>query len=133
VRAGALDRQITIERKAVAGDPEFVTNDAKFGTQKVAWAPLDRDPSNPSAAVKSWAEVQESLPSRAEGIALGAVIARNQARIRMRYRDDIDSSMRITVHGDDADTVYQIIGGPAQVTAEGRKTMIEVFCERYSS
>jgi head-tail adaptor len=51
----------------------------------------------------------------------------------MRYRDDIDSSMRITVHGDDADTVYQIIGGPAQVTAEGRKTMIEVFCERYSS
>lgn len=132
MRAGSLSDQITIERKAVAGDPEYVAPDASFGTQNVVWVPLDRDPSNPSAALRSAAEVQETLPSRAEGVTNSVVLARNQARIRMRYRSDIDSSMRVTVHRD-VDFVYQIIGGPAEVAKEGRKTMIEIFCEKYSS
>jgi head-tail adaptor len=57
-------------------------------------------------------------------------VARNQTRLRMRWRDDINSSMRVTVHGD-SDTVYQIVGGPADI--DGRKSMIEMVLEKYSS
>ena len=56
-------------------------------------------------------------------------MARNQTRVRLRYRSDIDSTMRVTVHGD-SDVVYQIVGGPAMI---GRKELTELVLERYSS
>lgn len=116
MRAGQLDRQILIERKSVTQDPTF-------GTELVTWVPL--------ASERFWAEVQDALPSRAESVTQGLNVARNQVRVRMRYRDDIDSSMRITVYGDGANTVLQIIGGPAPIA--GRKQFLEMMCERISS
>lgn len=116
MRAGQLDRQILIERKSV-------TQDTTYGTEIVTWLPL--------ASERFWAEVRDVLPSRAESVTQGLAVARNQVRVRMRYRDDIDSSMRITVYGDGTTTVLQIVGGPAPI--EGRKQFLEMMCERLSS
>jgi SPP1 family predicted phage head-tail adaptor len=117
MRAGALDHQITIKRKSV-------TNDTDYGTEIVDWVAL--------ATERFWAEVQDVLPSRSEQVKQGLAIGRSLTRIRMRYRNDIDSTMRITVHGD-TDVTYQIIAGPSVVTSAGRKTMIEMMCEIYTS
>jgi len=124
-RAGALDREITIEKKQVI-------QDSTYGTEIVTWVPLVRDGlGSPIIAVRFWAQVQDALPSRAESVKMGLDVARNQVRIRMRWRDDVDSSMRITVHGEASDTVMQIVGGPAAI--EGRKQFLEMMCEKYSS
>jgi head-tail adaptor len=92
--------------------------------------PLVALPGSPVVAERFWAEVQDALPSRSEAVTQGLAVARNQTRLRMRWRDDINSSMRVTVHGD-SDTVYQIVGGPADI--DGRKSMIEMVLEKYSS
>ena len=106
---GKFDRRITIEQKSVA-------QDATFCTEIITW--------NTLATV--WANVQDVLPSRSEAVQQGLSAARNQTRIRIRYRSDVDSSMRITHNG----TVYQIVGGPAEI---GRQQYTEFVVERYSS
>jgi SPP1 family predicted phage head-tail adaptor len=118
-----MDRIITIEKKET-------TQDATYGTPIVTWVPLVALPGSPVVAERFWAEVQDALPSRSEAVTQGLAVARNQTRLRMRWRDDINSSMRVTVHGD-SDTVYQIVGGPADI--DGRKSMIEMVLEKYSS
>jgi head-tail adaptor len=123
MRAGGLDRQITIEKKSV-------TQDSQYNTDVVTWVPLVVAAGSPAVAERFWAQVQDVMPSRSESVRQGLAMARNQTRIRMRWRNDIDSTMRVTVHGD-TDTVYQIVGGPAEI--EGRKERIELVCERYSS
>lgn len=119
--AGRLDRWVLIEKKSVGQDPTY-------GSETVTWVPLSTVGGQPELFP---AEVLDAVPSRAEAVTLGLAVARNQTRIRIRYRDDIDSSMRVTVKGDAYDTVMQIIGGPAAVG--GRKELTEVVCERISS
>lgn len=108
---GQLDREITIEYKQVTQDPNA-------GTELVAWATL--------ATV--WANVQDGLPSRSEAVQQGLNVARNQTRVRYRYRSDVTSAMRITVL--DTSRVLQIVGGPAEL---GRREFSEVMCESVSS
>lgn len=123
-RAGSMDRQITIEYKSVTEDPTF-------GTEIITWLPLVRDGvGSPIIGVRFWAEVQDALPSRSEAVTQGLAVARNQTRLRMRWRNDVDSSMRVIVHGD-SDVTYAIVGGPAEIG--GRKEQIEMVLERYSS
>lgn len=112
--AGEQDVQVTIERPVSTPDPAF-------GSPVVTWTAL---------FVRQWAKIQDVLPSRSEFVTQGLTVARNQSRLRMRYREDIDSSMRVTVHRD-SDVIYQIVGGPAQMG--GRKERIEMVLERYSS
>jgi head-tail adaptor len=97
-RAGCFDRQIVIERPVS-------TPDTTYGTPVITWTPI--------ASGFFRAEVQDAMPSRSESVQQGLTVARNQTRIRLRWRDDIDSSMRAMVGG--------------------RKEMIEIMCERYSS
>ena len=123
VSAGTLTRLITVERQQVV-------QDANYGSQVVTWVPLAVLPGSPPVAERFWAEVQDALPSRSESVMQGLAVARNQTRVRIRWRNDIDSSMRITVHGD-ADVIYQIVGGPAEI--RGRRRMLEMMCEKYSS
>lgn len=118
-----MQRQITIEQKSV-------TQDTDYGSDVVTWVPLVTVSGSPLVAERFWADVQDVLPSRSEAVQQGLTVARNLTRIRLRWRDDITSAMRVTVHGE-TDTVYQIIGGPAE--AGGRKKMLELLCERYSS
>src|SRR6266508_6985042 len=113
-RAGLLDRQILIEKKSVA-------QEATYGSETVTWVPLSTVNGQPE---RYWAEVQDALPSRAESVTQGLAMARNQVRIRFRYRNDVDSSMRVTVFGDSTNQIMQIVGGPAAVG--GRKELIEI-------
>jgi len=122
MRAGQLDRRITIEYKQV-------TQDADYGTEIITWVPLVVQPGSPTTAAPMWANVVDVPPSRSEAVKQGLALARNQSRITIRHRSDVDSSMRITVHGE-TDVIYQIVGGPAEI---GRKQWLEMVCERYSS
>ena len=113
MNAGNLSRKISIEF------PVYETEDG-FGPRLVRWDPL----------TTCMAEVQDVMPSRSEAVRQGLAQARNQTRIRIRWRGDIDSTMRIVLHGD-TDKVLQIIGGPAEIG--GRKVALEMVCELYST
>ena len=109
----ALDKRCRIEKKSTTEDPDT-------GRPIINWIPLD--------AV--WAEVQDVLPSRSESVRQGLEIARNQTRVRIRYRSDVDSSMRLVIWRPGPIT-YQIVAGPAEIG--GRQAYIEFVVERYSS
>lgn len=113
MNAGALDRHIVIEEPVSTPDPDY-------GTPVISWSQL--------ATVR--ANVLDFMPSRSESVRQGLAIARNQTRIRFRYRSDVTSDMRITVKGT-PDRLMQIVGGPAEIG--GRKRFLEIVCETYSS
>lgn len=113
MNAGKFNRSISIEY------PVYET-DAGYGSRTTRWDRL----------TTCQAEFQDTIPSRSEAVRTGLQQARNQSRIRMRWRGDIDSTMRVILHGD-ADVVYQIVGGPAEIG--GRKRMLEMVVERYST
>lgn len=123
MRSGQLNREISVYRKSV-------TQEQVYGTQVVVWVPLVAAPGSPVLPERFAAEVQDVLPSRSESVRQGLALARNQVRLRMRWRNDIDSSMKIIVHGD-TDVEYQIVGGPAEIG--GRRVMLEMMLERYTS
>jgi len=106
--AGSLDRRIRIERKARPGGR------GKAGQE--TWEPV--------ATV--WAQVTDALPSRGERLSEGMTMAARPARIRMRFRADITSDMRV-VYGD---RIMQITAGPAEL---GRREGLELMAEDYST
>lgn len=73
-----------------------------------------------------WAQVQDMLPSRGEKVAEGIDIARRPARIRMYYRDDLTSEMRLKIDN----RVMKIVAGPAVL---GNREGIEVMAEERST
>lgn len=78
----------------------------------------------------AWAEFQDARPGRAERIANGSASTTRAARVIMRYRTDINASMRIVlvVGGEDV-RVTQIVSEPATL---GRREAIELVVEDYS-
>lgn len=112
MNAGQLNTRCRIEQKSV-------TQDATYGTELVSWTTL--------ATV--WANVQDELPSKSEAVKQGLAVATQRARIRLRYRTDLDASMRIVILRA-AETTWQIVGGPAVL---GHKDGIELVVEKYSS
>lgn len=125
-----LDREITVEKKAEASDDEYIEPDSAYGTAKDVWIPLDPMPGSPPIGYRWPAEIQDVMPSRSESVQQGLVVGRQATRCRIRYRSDVDSSMRVIVHGDE-DVTYQIIGGPAEVG--GRMQYLEMMLERTTS
>jgi head-tail adaptor len=121
--AGNFSQQITIQRKQVV-------QDTVYGNEVITWVPLVAQAGSPTIAQRFWAEIQDVMPSRSESVKQGLNIASNQSRLRMRYRNDVDSTMRVIVHYE-TDVTYQIVGGPARVG--GRKAMLEMVIERFSS
>jgi SPP1 family predicted phage head-tail adaptor len=113
MQAGRTDTRMSFDRKSVE-------QDATYGTEIITWV----------RHITAWVEFQDVMPSRSESVQQGLAVARNQSRVRMRYRNDITSDMRAVRHGDE-DVVYQIVGGPAEIM--GRKNMIELVLERFSS
>ncbi|HKY80268.1 MAG TPA: phage head closure protein [Sphingobium sp.] len=100
-----LNRRVTILQREEGRDPTYNTPTGE-------WVPL--------ATV--WAEVTDMLPSRGERIVEGVDIARRPARVRMRYRTDVDMTMRLTVDG----RAMRIVAGPVEL---GRRDGIELLCE----
>lgn len=129
-RGGRFDRQISIERIAVNGDEGYVAPDASYGTPNEVWVPLVAQVGSPAIAERFWAEVQDVMPSRSEAVRQGLVVALNQTRIRMRWRSDVTSAMRVVVHGE-TDVTYQIVAGPAEIG--GRKDCIEIMAEKVTT
>lgn len=108
---GTLRDRCRIERHVVGTDPVW-------GTPLDTWETL----------AEVWCNVQDELPSRSEALKNGLSIATSRARLRIRYRTDIDSAMRVVLL--QSGQVYQIIAGPAVL---GVKDGLEMMIERYSS
>src|SRR5688572_6642230 len=109
MKAGQRNRKVIIQQRTEVLDPVY-------GTPSYTW----------SAVATVWAEVQDMLPSRGERIAEGVSIARRPCRVRMLYRDDIDSTMRI-LYGD---RTLRIVSQPAEI---GFREGLELVCEEYTS
>jgi SPP1 family predicted phage head-tail adaptor len=107
--ASSLDTRIRIERKVVARDPQY-------GTEEVTWAQF--------ASV--WAEVRDILPSKAERLADSIQIGRKPARIRIRYLAGLAADMRVIIEN----RIHQIVSGPATL---GRREAMEIMVEEHSS
>ena len=106
---GDLDRQIDIQRP--------VSDTSADGAGSGTWQTI---------ATGVWAQVQDALPSRGEQLAAGINVATRPARVRMRYRDDLDGSMRFVMGA----RVMQITAGPAEL---GRREGLEFMVSEYSS
>lgn len=113
-RIGSYDTLATIQKKVSTIDPTY-------GNENVEWV----------THAQVWVEIRDFLPSRsyAEATAQNLETARHQVRIRMHYRNDISSDMRILIHRT-PDTLYNIVGGPAML---GRRAAVEVVGEKFSS
>jgi head-tail adaptor len=117
---GNLDRRVRFERPVAA----VGFNGAGSGT----WA----------LVCEVWANVQDMLPSRGERIADGVNVSNRPARVRVRYRDGLTSTMRIVVGRNvkdadghpqwQADRILQIVSGPAEL---GRRETMEFMAEEY--
>ncbi|MDN4632312.1 head-tail adaptor protein [Sphingomonas sp. PsM26] len=120
--AGSLDRRIRIERPVA--DTSF--DGAGSGTWEIV--------------TTVWASVQDALPSRSEKLADGINIASRPSRVRIRYREGIDASMRVLVgryRRDSQGNRYwqtirtaQIITVPAEI---GNRDGLEFMIENYST
>ena len=110
-----MDRRITILAPTVVDDPEY-------GPQPGEFAAIFRGERIP-------AQRQDELPSNSESVTNGLRMAYKPARLRIRYRPDITSDMRIIMH-DENDKLYEISGGPAEI---GRREWTEVTIREYSS
>lgn len=106
-----LDTRVRFEGKSV-------TQDSVYGTEVISWVPI--------ATV--WAEVQDLLPSRnqLENVRNGIQVALARSRIRMRYRTDINATMRCFI----GSVMYQVVSEPAEI---GRHEFMELLIERHST
>lgn len=104
--ASKRNKLITIQRPSA--------DEAFDGAGSGTWEPVGDE----------WAEVQDVLPSRGERLGEGISTATRPARIRMRYRDDIDASMRFVL----GSRIMQIVSGPAELgNYEGSEFMVEDY------
>ncbi|MEQ8409123.1 MAG: head-tail adaptor protein [Gammaproteobacteria bacterium] len=114
LNVGPLDTRITFITKVGQQEPEYGT---------VTGEPVD----GPSA----WANKEDVLPSREEGLHAGVLSTISQkVRLRFRWRDDINANMRVRIEGPLTRTM-EIIGGPAEIG--DRRTYMEIMCEEIST
>ena len=110
--AGQLNRRCLIEKRSV-------TQDAQFGSEVITWVKV----------AEVWCEVRDVLPSRStEKPVLSLKVETQKTRIRMRWRTDLNTTMRLTINRPPL-SIYQIIGGPAEI---GNREYIEYIAEEFS-
>lgn len=115
MRAGSQSRQVSIETPVVDQDPNN-------GSVVTTWNTF---------LSRIWVEWEYMLPTRSEIVTGQAKMNTTAARMRMRWRDDVNAKMRVTLHGE-TDRLFQIVGGPAEIPGEGRKSRIELYMEQYT-
>lgn len=106
--ASRLDRRIRIERP--------VADTSLDGAGSGTWA----------LVAEVAAEVVDALPSRGERLADGINVATRPARVRIRYREGLNASMRFVMGA----RIMQITAGPAEL---GRREALEFMVEDYST
>lgn len=109
IKAGDLDRRITFEARATA-------QGGAYNRKAVSWEPQFTE----------CAQVRDVLPSRAESVEQGLSLQRRPCRIRLRWRPDVTSDMRIDYDG----RKLRIISGPVEL---GRREGLELMAEEYST
>ncbi len=110
MKAGRFRHRVTLERRITSQDPIY-------GTEKGVWS---------AVATDIPAEVQDVLPSRSESIDEGISLQRRPCRVRIRYRTDVTSDMRLDIGG----RKLRIVGGPAEM---GHREALEMVCEELST
>ena len=95
------------------------TPDPEYGTEVLSWALVE----------SAWAEVRDILPSKGESIAGGFDVGKRPARVRMRYRTDIDNTMRL-VDPERNGRIMEIITLPAEL---GRREAIEFMVQEFTT
>lgn len=118
------------QRRQVTVKVPTITKDTTTQAPVTSWGPLVPDVGSPAGGERFWAWVRDVAPSRSETVRQGLQQWRQQVQVRLRWRDDMTSAMRLELHGDGTDVLLRIVGGPAEV---GRKQWIEMVCERYAS
>lgn len=113
MRAGTLDRRITIQKPGLVDDP-------LYGPQSGGWEVV---------AERIPAQVLDDLPSRSESVQGGLRMAARPARVRIRYMRGITSDMRVIVHRE-TDEVYEIDSTPAEL---GRREWTEFTIRAYTT
>lgn len=88
MQIGKLNRRVLIERRVVTRDAE--------GGEIVTWAPLTGDG-------MYWANVR--LLNGTETVKSDTRLATARASIRLRYREDLDATCRVTHRG----TVFEVL------------------------
>ncbi len=121
-KASRYNRRLRIEKKAEDDSFDSAGSDP--------WIPV----------ATAWASVQDVLPSRAESAGEEINITKRPARVRMRYRTDVDASMRLNIgreaKDDDGNPIWrserivQIISGPAEI---GFREEVEFMVESYNA
>ena len=104
-----LNTRCRIEYPVVGKDPVY-------GSTVTTW----------SLKAVLWCNVQDVLPSKTEEIKSNLKVNAKRARLRIRYRKDLDSSMRVIIDG----ATYQLISDFAEL---GNKQYAEAMIEKYSS
>ncbi len=115
MRSGVLDRRVTFMRPAVIEDPVY-------GPQDNGW---EEAPNASRLPAQKW----DNLPSQSESVQGGLRMADRPARLRLRFRSDLTSDMRVVMH-DENDRIYEISGGPAEI---GRREWVEFTIRAYTS
>lgn len=120
--AGSLNRRIRIEKP--------VADNSFDGAGSGTWQQV----------TETRASVQDMLPSRSEKLADGLNIATRPSRVRIRYREDVGSSMRVLIGRYLKDEgglltwqttrIAQITTVPAEI---GNREGLEFMIEDYST
>ena len=108
IHAGDLDQLISIESKSV-------TRDSATGAEVVTWVAVET----------VWARVVESATASEGGMQSGLASYARPTRVWVRWRDDVDTSMRLIA---ESGQVLQIMG----TAAAGRREWLELACKEWA-
>ncbi|MES3109637.1 head-tail adaptor protein [Sphingomonas aurantiaca] len=107
VRPGELEHFVRLERRIESAD--F----GSAGTEE--WKLVD----------EIWIGIRDSLPSRSERTEGGFTTSTRPARVRMYWREDVETGMRLV----EGSRIMQIVSGPAEL---GRRGGLELMVEDYN-
>lgn len=114
MRAGQLDRRITLMKPTTVEDPLY---GPQLGPEAVF---AERIP----------AQRLDDRPGKSESVEGGLRLAGHPATIRIRYMRGVTSDMRVILHEDTGDLSYSMTSTPAEI---GRKEWLEFTVKAFSS
>lgn len=92
------DEKVSIQQNVAEPDPEYGTPN-----EVEEWV---------TVLGRYWANVQDELPSRAEGVDNGLRTTTQKSRLRMQGAGNVTGKMRAVLHSR-GDKIMQIVAGPA--------------------
>lgn len=111
--AGALDRRIAIDTKSVTRNPDYGTEVVSWTTLATVWASVE--------------DVAKTTPGGGEDVKLNERVVTLPVQIRLRYRSDLRTDMRVRLL--DRNRTLQIVS----IAEIGRRDGLMLVCEEYSA